>query len=164
MNMTDTQAAIFRHWKSSANKHQGLPSRKDFGLKDLGHHAAHIVIMDIEYNPSDFVYRLIGSSVVENFQEDYTGKPLSLLPGKGPNSTIWACLEATAERREPLYKEVPYVGPNEKQDKLVSLYLPLATDHVIPDKILIVPGFPGKQTFNLFSSAHNQVGEPIAQL
>ena len=151
MQMTDVQSVILKHWKSMARARNGLPAREDFRIQDLGRHVTDIVVMDIRSDPTDFTYRLIGSSVAENLSENYTGKSLSELPGKGPDSTIWANMKKARDTKEPIILEVPYVGPVLQKKTLKSLYLPLASDYSVPDKIMIVPDFPQKRKVGLFS-------------
>lgn len=151
MQMTEVQSLVLKHWKSMARKHRGLPAREDFRLQDLGRHVTDIVVMDVERNPTDFTYRLIGSSVAENLADNYTGKSLSELPGKGPDSCIWSNMKTARDTKEPIVLEVPYVGPNTQQSTLNSLYLPLATNHTEIDKIMVVPNFPPKRKVGLFS-------------
>lgn len=153
MQMTNIQDQILQHWKSVAGKRNGLPSRKDFRLQDLGQNALDIVVLDIKEEPADFTYRLIGSNVAENLSENFTGKSLSSIPGKGPKSQIWANMAAARDEKKPIFREVPYVGPNEKQEMLQTLYLPLASDHENPDKVMLVPNFPPKRKVGLFSTA-----------
>ncbi len=152
MQITNIQDQILQHWKSVANRRNGLPSRKDFRLQDLGKNALDIVVVDIKTDPTDFTYRLIGSNVAENLSENFTGKSLSSIPGKGPKSQIWANMKAARDEKKPLLREAPYVGSNEKQKMLQTLYLPLASDHQNPDKLMLVPSFPPKRKMALFSA------------
>ncbi len=154
MQMTNIQSRILQHWKSVATEKNGLPARKDFRLQDLGQNALDIVVLDVTNGPSqpiDFTYRLIGSNVAENLSENYTGKSLSDLPGKGPKSQIWANMKDACDKKQPVFREVPYVGPDDSEHKLNTLYLPLANDHQKPDKILIVPNYPPKRKTGLFA-------------
>lgn len=149
--MTDIQNVVLDHWKNMARKRRGIPAREDFRIQDLGKHVTNIVVLDIECNPTDFTYRLIGSDIAENLSEDYTGKSLSDLPGKGPDSRIWSNMKAVRDAKKPVLLDVPYVGPKPKHKKLSTLYLPLASDYKTPDKILVVPNFPTKRKMGLFS-------------
>lgn len=146
-----------------ANMRDGIPSRRDFHLRDLGQHAVHIAVLEIKNEPTDFIYRLIGSNVVENLAANYTGKLLSDLPGKGPESQIWQTLQDVRTQKAPLFREIPYIGPNEKYKSSKTLYLPLANDHITPDKIMIVPDFPAKKNVGLFSPKpyHGENNAPL---
>lgn len=151
MQMTDIQNIVLSHWNAMAEKWQGLPSREDFRIQDLGRNITHIVVVEIQRNPTDFTYRLIGSNVAENLSENYTGRSLSDIPGKGPDSILWSNMKTARDKKEPVFLEVPYVGPNPKQKTLQTLYLPLASDHKTPDKLMVVPNFPAKRKVGLFS-------------
>lgn len=141
MNMSESQQALLKHWAAYHVEKGGLPSRNDFSLRDLGKHVTHIVIMDVKLDPLDFEYRLVGTSVAEFLKQDYTGTRLSSLPGKGPDSKLWSFMKKTFEDGQPHYFEVPYVGPQQGPDSVYTLYLPLASDHETPDKIMLVPHF-----------------------
>jgi len=144
MHMTETQQSLLLHWKHMREKRGGLPARGDFRLQDLGRHVTDIVVMDILEGPEDFRYRLIGTHASEHLNRDYTGKTLSSLPGKGPGSKIWENLNIAKRSKEPQHLQVPYVGPQAIFKEAYTLYLPLASDHKHPDKLILVTNFPQK--------------------
>ena len=96
---------------------------------------------DIEQDPLDFRYRLIGTWLRNFLYEDYTGRSLRELEGKGPGSGLWSILERVYKDRDPLYCAVPYVGPKSDYKQASSLYLPLADDHTMINKIMLVANF-----------------------
>lgn len=153
MKMGDAQDYILRYWLKNCPDDGGIfPSRQEIKVTDLRRRMAHIVIFDVENDPLDFRYRLIGTRVCDFLHRDYTGESLSELDGKGPGSEIWRILNRVVTSRSPLYCEVPYVGPKSDFKQASSLYLPLATDHNLIDKILGVSNFqriePDQQTFD----------------
>lgn len=144
MRMTEAQQSLLLHWKHMREKRGGLPARGDFRLQDLGRHVTDIVVMDILEEPADFRYRLIGTHASEYLNRDYTGKTLSSLPGKGPGSKIWENLNTAKHSKEPQHLKVPYVGPQAAFKVAYTLYLPLASDHKHPDKLILVTSFSKK--------------------
>lgn len=144
MPLTDAQQSLLLHWKHVQKKHGALPARSDFRMTDMGKHVPIIVVMDILENPTDFKYRLIGSSVVDHLERDYTGETLSNLPGKGPDSMVWQNMETARQTGEPQYLEVPYVGPRRTKTGAHTLYLPLSSTHELPDKLLLITHFESR--------------------
>jgi len=142
MKMGDVQDHILRYWLKACPLKGGLyPRRNDIKVTDLRSRMADVAILDIETNPLDFRYRLIGTRLCEFLHRDYTGQKLSELNGKGPGSEIWNILERVKDSGSPLYCEVPYVGPKADFRQASTLYLPLATDHNTIDKIMLVSHF-----------------------
>lgn len=142
MKMGEVQDHILRYWlKACPSKDGRYPCRKDIKISDLRNRMANVAIMDVESDPLDFKYRLIGTRLCDFLHHDYTGEKLSELDGKGPGSKIWGILEKVWAEGSPLYCEVPYVGPKSDFRQASSLYLPLAKDHNIIDKIMIVSHF-----------------------
>lgn len=142
MKMGDVQDQLLRYWlKACPAKNGRYPCRNDMKISDLRSRIANIAILDIQSDPTDYRYRLIGTHLRDFLYHDYTGQKLSDLEGKGPGSEIWKILEQLRNGGSPLYCEVPYVGPKADFQQASSLYLPLATDHKTIDKIMIVSHF-----------------------
>lgn len=146
MKMSDVQDHVLRYWLKNCPDSGGVyPSRQDIKVSDMRRRMAHIAILDIETDPVDFRYRLIGTRLCEFLSRDYTGEKMSNLEGKGPGSEIWAIFERVMQSGDPLYCKVPYVGPKADFKQASSLYLPLATDHKTIDKIMLVSHFERAQ-------------------
>ena len=142
MKMGEVQDHILRYWlKACPSKNGHYPCRNDIKISDLRNRMSHVAILDVESDPLDFKYRLIGTRLCDFLHRDYTGQKLSELDGKGPGSKIWKILEQVKTEGSPLYCEVPYVGPKSDFRQASSLYLPLAADHNSIDKIMIVSHF-----------------------
>ncbi len=147
MKMGDVQDEVLRYWlKICPSAGGAYPSRKDIKVSDLRNRMAHIAILDVETDPVDFRYRLIGTRLREFLHRDYTGQSLSELEGKGPGSEIWTIFDRVKTSGDPLYCQVPYVGPKADFKQASSLYLPLASDHNTIDKILEVSHFQRIET------------------
>lgn len=153
MKMGDVQDEVLRYWLKMCPSNGGVyPSRQDLRVSDLRGRMAHIAILDIETDPVDFRYRLIGTRLCEFLFRDYTGEKLSDLDGKGPDSEIWGIFDRVRRSGDPLYCEIPYVGPKSDFKQASGLYLPLASDHKNIDKIMQVSHFqrmePDHQAFD----------------
>lgn len=124
--------------KRSAHR---LPRRKDIVFAELLKVMPSVVIFDVLTDPENYRYRLVGTKVRENTFEDYTGRLLSDLGGKGPGSQVWKHLNTVKQEREPLFCEIPYVGPKERLLRASLLFLPLADDHENTDMVFLVVSF-----------------------
>ena len=56
-----------------------LPSRKDISPEDMKDYLARAMLIDVSYQPLDFVYRVFGSGIARAHGKDYTGKSVSQL-------------------------------------------------------------------------------------
>ena len=140
---TETHRLALDHWHEIKGDYP-LPSRADINLNRLGPILTHLVLLDVRYDPLDFIYRIIGDRVLSNFTENYTGRTLTDIPGKGPGSKVYATLENVVTTKVPCIQGVPYVGPNRDFISIESLALPLASDHETVDKIIIIVEFVGR--------------------
>ncbi|SDD78799.1 PAS domain-containing protein [Kordiimonas lacus] len=144
MDLSHTQKIFLDYWNGWLEKAGGMPARKDLNVRELGKYLPHVVIFDILNDPHDFCYRLVGTEVRAHTHGDYTGKKLSQMKGKGPGSKIWSFLDQVSASKQPLFQEVPYVGPQQAFLRSTLLFLPLADDHQTPNKILLVSNFISK--------------------
>lgn len=55
----------------------GLPRRADFEIEELLPWFGHVIIMDVIDGARDFRYRMIGTSITEFLDRDYTGQRVS---------------------------------------------------------------------------------------
>jgi len=154
MELSVPQAELQTFWANWRTDHGGdLPARRDMDTRENRRLFSYVIVFDVLENPLDFQYRLVGTNVRKNTFADYTGKRLTEMEGKGPDSKIWSCLNATRQSREFIFEEVPYVGPNQGFVRTTLLFLPLASDHKNPDKVFLVSNF-------IFRSAKNNQSMP----
>ena len=118
-----------------------MPSRADFDPVDVGFALPHLFMFDVLRDPLDFRYRLIGTAIVANLSQDYTGKRLSELPGKGPGSALWEHHNKVVESRCPSFSSVPYVGPYKDFKQISMLTLPFSDDEVTVNIIMVMSQF-----------------------
>ncbi len=142
MKMSTTQEFVLQYWLDACPKEGGIfPARSEIKITDLRSRMSQVGVIDIEHDPLDFRYRLIGTWLRSFLHDDYTGRSLRELDGKGPGSGLWSILEGVYEDRNPLYCAVPYVGPKADYKQASTLYLPLADDHATINKIMLVANF-----------------------
>ncbi|MDG1859827.1 MAG: PAS domain-containing protein [Emcibacteraceae bacterium] len=143
--ISDSQKTLLKDWIQLYNSDtRRLPARADFPPPHYHVHMPSAVIFEVMDEPLDFKYRLFGTIVANHSTADFTGKLLSSLPGKGPDSGIWKMLNSTKENKIPLFREVPYVGPHSDFIRSTVLFLPMASDHKNPDRIFLIANFISK--------------------
>ncbi|MEX0297967.1 MAG: PAS domain-containing protein [Kordiimonas sp.] len=140
--LSNAQEFLLKYWlKCGGLTSPKLPSRSDIDPPKVGRHMGWVVIFEKQENPIDFKYRLIGTEVTSLISMDYTGKSLSTIPGKGEGSRIWKFLTKTLEEQKPLLEVLPYVGPQEQVSHTTLLSLPLASDGIHPQMVLLTVDF-----------------------
>ena len=140
IDLSVNQKAVLNYWQSK-KKGTLLPSRENLDILDIYKEMPNVVIFDILSDPLDFKYRLVGTVVTENSFNDFTGKTLLQMEGKGPGSKIWNMLDAVRVEKKEIYKEVPYVGPKEYMLRSTLIFLPLVDEVNEVNMILLVAEF-----------------------
>ncbi len=129
------------HWRKLAAG-RPMPRRRDLDPLDIPHLLPHVMLKDIRRAPMDFRYRLVGSTVRQHSQADYTGRWMSAIPHQGRTSVVWRVCAWVAERGRPLLLRPPYDGPQRDFLWAEAAVLPLAGDLPgIADKLLIFVDF-----------------------
>lgn len=142
MYISESQEVFLMYWlKQCPDEPDRFPARRDINPADLGRHMAHIIILDVLNDPVDFQYRLVGTHARSFMHNDDTGKKFSELPGKGPDSDLWATKLRVLSLRKPIFEEVKYVGPQADFTRVLTLHLPLAKDGQNIDMIMSVLNF-----------------------
>jgi len=127
----------FRYWegKKPAN---GIPARGDFDpLLEIPGLVRFMMLKDVQRDPLDFRYRLVGTGLRTHLTTDWTGKLMSEVEYQRAPSTIWDYHQQVAETAEPLFIRPNYVGPHKDYLMIESAMLPLGDDHRTVDMIMI---------------------------
>ena len=117
----------FAHWES-LRRGRAMPSRRDLDPVDIPRLLPYLMLVDVEPEPLDFRYRLIGTEARSILARDYTGLRFSALPGKGRGSIVWDNCEQVVVTRSPVSRSAPYVGPETYLRDCENLLLPLSED------------------------------------
>lgn len=131
----------FRYWDSK-RKGDAIPARCAFDpLLEIPGLVRFMMLKDVQWEPLDFRYRLVGTGLLNHFTTDWTGKFMSEVEYQRPPSTIWDYHKRVAESGEPLFIKPNYVGPHKDYLFIESVMLPLANDHRRVDMIMIFIDF-----------------------
>ncbi len=103
-----------------------LPARRDFDpLIEVPRIVPYLMLMDVQEEPLDFRYRLIGSALRTHMKEDWTGRWLSDIPFQRPGSMVWENNMKVLQQRAPLLARPPYIGPHKDFLYVESIIMPL---------------------------------------
>src|SRR5262249_8339057 len=86
----------------------------------------YVVLIDVEREPVDFRYRLVGTAVAARFGHDHTGAHFSALARHGQGSEVWTTAQRILEEKRPIVSYVPYVGFNRWVQNYRDISMPLS--------------------------------------
>ena len=120
---------------------RAMPSRADLDPLDIRQILPHVVLLDVVSDPLDFRYRLIGTKVVSQLNNDHTGKWMSEIPHQKPPSTIWSSCETVVNQRLPMTTQIPYEGRNKDFAVSEDIVMPLSADGMNVTMLFVVIDF-----------------------
>jgi hypothetical protein len=138
-NLTSGLRCLYFHW-GAARQENNLPKLIDIDLcqdqLELDRLVVTEVLRDILGRIEDFRFLFVATAKGKKIREPLCGHRLSELPGKGPDSQMWAAYKAICERNTPLRVSLPYVGDIPGIKKTEELFLPLSSDGESLDLII----------------------------
>lgn len=133
--------AGYEYWLSKKGD-RPFPSRADFDpLIEMPQLSRYIVLLDVQQDPLDFRYRLIGSAIRENMAADFTGRWMSQIPMQCAPNPIWQHHEWVMEHGAPRFYRPAYLGPYKEFRFIESAQLPLGPDGETIDKMMVFVDF-----------------------
>jgi len=135
--------AGYQYWLSRRNAlNVRAPARNDLDpLTEVPRLVPYMMLKDVQQEPPDFRYRLIGTALRGHMSQDWTGKWLSSIPFQSAGSTVWANNLWVTQNVAPLLARPPYIGPHKDFLHVESVILPLASDHVSVDMLMFFVDF-----------------------
>ncbi|HYB08207.1 MAG TPA: PAS domain-containing protein [Alphaproteobacteria bacterium] len=130
------------YWDSLRSE-RPFPSRNDISPSGMKSFLRHVMLIDVSYDPLDFVYRVFGTAIAAAHKEDYTGRSARELEPKAFSDLIWQQYCEALECRAPILHSVLFVTADHCS-KYHRLILPLSRDGAKIDKLLAVSVEDGK--------------------
>lgn len=124
------------YWASKITDSR-LPGRADIDPLDIPALLSQVILLDVQRDPWNFRFRLIGTNVVHHLTDDWTGKWMSTIDHMAPPSRIFNSCVEVATSGKPLRSDTPYVGPHQNYVRAEDIILPLASDGETPDMLLV---------------------------
>lgn len=100
-----------------------------------------IMILGIERDPLDFVYRLCGTEIDLHMTEALTGRRVSALASQRSPRPMWLLLQEAMMVGLPVTRFVPYVGRFDDYKNCEMVALPWSTSGNAIDRIVVAADF-----------------------
>ena len=130
----DIRSSIVRagydYWLEKQRALEGedtIPARRDFDpLIEAPRIVPHMMLMDVQPDPLDFRYRVVGTALRPHMAEDWTGRWLSDISFQRAGSMVWENNVLVLKERQPLLARPPYIGPHKDFLFVESIIMPLS--------------------------------------
>jgi len=103
-----------------------MPARRDIEPTEILDLLPYVVLIDVEREPLDFRYRLVGTAVAARFGHDRTGERFSALLRPTDSSQVWKTAVRILEEKRPIVSHIPYVGFNRWIQNYRDISMPLS--------------------------------------
>lgn len=90
---------LYEYWRTKADAAGSVPRRRDIDPTELPDLLPNLMLLDVEYNPLRFRYRLVGTRVVDFSYHDFTGTYLDEAGWVEVEGFTRAYTDAVTERR-----------------------------------------------------------------
>lgn len=131
---------LFAYWNAKRGD-RAYPTRSEVDPVDFPYILGYVTLVDVEFDPRRYFFRLDGSILVELSGMNYTGKYLDELPMEEYSEFIKQTYDAAVDSRAPYHylKEGLFDRQMFSEETLI---LPLG-DHQKPVDMLLVAVIPG---------------------
>lgn len=99
---------LLRHWQALAAARGGVPDRSDLDVLDLAPVLGSLLMLEVERDGFDAVYRVYGTAIVDRAARDWTGFRVSEMnrTTRTPAALLYrACYLAVFRRPAPLFTQ-----------------------------------------------------------
>lgn len=99
---------LLRHWQELAAKRNGMPERADIDVLDLVPAIGNLMLLEVEREGFDAIYRVYGTDVADKAGRDWTGHRVSEMNRitRTPAALLYrTCYRSVYRRPEPLFSE-----------------------------------------------------------
>ncbi|MFD2205764.1 PAS domain-containing protein [Kiloniella antarctica] len=115
-----------------------LPSRALIDPIEMRAFLPNVLLLDVQREPLDFRFRVVGTSVTPLLNRDYTSEWMSNIDNLKAPGKVWTNCSSAVEFGEPVYACTPYTGPKRGILDVEDLILPLAADGRTVDMLMII--------------------------
>jgi len=118
-----------------------MPARRDIEPTEILDLLPYVVLIDVERDPLDFRYRLVGTAVAARIGHDRTGERFSALLQQSEGSEVWKTAVRILEEKRPIVSRIAYVGFNRWIHNYRDISMPLSEDNDVVNMIFGVLQF-----------------------
>ncbi len=126
---------LHNYWQSKCGK-ELLPKRNQIDPIDMAKFLPYLILLDVEDDPLDFRYRLVGTGICSYLRKDYTGIKMSEIQHQSSGNKVWSSCEKVVVGKCVVRSEDLYVCPKKDLIHSYSIMLPLTSDGERVDMIL----------------------------
>jgi hypothetical protein len=101
-----------------------MPRREAFSPAAFGPWLGSVIWFEVEHEPFDLLYRVMGDSIRERVKRNVVGLRMSTLAHQAPGSVIWSQYREVAATGTPLQAWLPYEGGDILVERVNHLLLP----------------------------------------
>lgn len=128
------------YWEAKRGR-RSMPSRRDIDPTEMVGILPYVFLLDVNSEPLDFRYRLVGTVMDQHMIERHTGRWMSEIPHQRPPSIIWQSCQLVVESRCPYSSETPYVGKHRDFKHTEDIIMPLSDDDRVVNMLLVTAAF-----------------------
>jgi hypothetical protein len=132
--------AVFEYWQGKCAP-GALPASRTLDPLEMPRLLPHLLLKDVQRDPWDFRYRVVGTLVREHSRHDWTGKWMSEIDGQGPGSILFRVTQWVAEEARPAIYRPPYVGPHKEFKHCEAALMPWVDAGGQTDRVLVAADF-----------------------
>jgi hypothetical protein len=127
MAARDILGTAERYWQRMRGE-RALPSRRDLDPTEIPGLLPFVMLIDVEPEPLDFRFRLIGGAVEKIVARDTPRRRFSSIPFMAKGNTVWGHYARVVNERRPLVSDLSYVGNDRSVRRLRHCLMPLSDD------------------------------------
>lgn len=128
-------ASLYEYWRKMKGS-RAAPARRDIQPTDFPALLPNIFIFDVEYEPRDYVLRLLGTQLVRGLGKDFTGAHFDEMYQGGVAETLRRQYDWVVSRWEPVYDRLDASWMDKDYIYYDRLLLPLSDTGERVDKLL----------------------------
>ena len=132
--------AVFEYWQGKCAP-GALPASRTLDPLEMPRLLPHLLLKDVQRDPWDFRYRVVGTLVREHSRHDWTGKWMSEIDGQGSGSILFRVTQWVAEEARPAIYRPPYVGPHKEFKHCEAALMPWVDAGGQTDRVLVAADF-----------------------
>lgn len=127
MPAQDILGTAARYWERMRGD-RSLPSRRDLDPTEIPSLLPFVMLVDVEPDPLDFRFRLIGGAVEKIVARHTKRRRFSTISFMAAGNPVWADYAEVVEKRRLLVADVGYVGNDRSIRRVRHCLMPLSND------------------------------------
>jgi hypothetical protein len=144
--------SAYDYWRLRKGDRE-LPSRRDIAPEDMKKYLTNVMLIDVSYEPLDFVYRVFGSGIARAYGKEYTRRSVRALEPPEFSALVWRQYLDAVTEKIPCLHGINFQA-EAKSHRYQRLTLPLSSDGLTVDKLLAVSIEDGKFWATISEAKH----------